>query len=792
MPRADGPATALTAPAHLADDPVAWVRARTRRVHPGPADGGRFVLYWAATALRADDNPALDAARLAAHRAGLPLLVYQGLTHRAWYASDRTHTFLLQCALHLGDALARRGIRHVLHLDAQPGAHRTPGALVTLGRDAAAIFVEDFPTGDLPRWQQRLAQATDRPMFAVDTACVLPMRAPGRAYLRAFAFREATAAARRVWCDTAPREDFAPRVAAWEGPIPFVPDVLRPEDIADTVARFAIDHGVGPVHDTPGGEPKARARWDRWRAAHLASYSARRTDAADPDGSSQMSAHLHFGTIAPWRMARDAVAQVGEAGAEKFCDELLTWRELAWTFCAHRPDHATVAALPDWARATLDATRDRRAVRPTLAAIAQGTTGDAFFDLCQRHLVAHGSLHNNARMTWGKTLAAWFADPAEGLRVLEALNHRWALDGRDPSSYGGILWAYGQFDRSQGDAAGGALGAVSVRSGAAHLARVGPKRYRGTVARSRGGIADVLVVGAGASGALAARVLADHGLSVCVLDKGRGPGGRMAARRVGDLRFDHGAHRFTLDPAPLARWREAWLDAGVIAPHPDGGFYCPAGAPALARHLLEGLDVHVGVTVTAVGAQAGRAVVRDASGARRADAVLLTAPTPQSLSLLDAGGLSLPPAMREALEGVRYHRAVVAMVRATAAPEPGAVVGRIVKQSDHTWCLHAHDAWAEAHHGDDDATVAAAMAAACPGAEVLDLKRWRYARPVEGTARPDVAVLSREPFVLIAGDAWAGDASVEEAGGVGAALLAGLAAAGRVLAVRSATAVPQP
>ena len=86
--RADGPATALTAPAHLADDPVAWVRARTRRVHPGPADGGRFVLYWAATALRADDNPALDAARLAAHRAGLPLLVYQGLTHRAWYASD--------------------------------------------------------------------------------------------------------------------------------------------------------------------------------------------------------------------------------------------------------------------------------------------------------------------------------------------------------------------------------------------------------------------------------------------------------------------------------------------------------------------------------------------------------------------------------------------------------------------------------------------------------------------------------------------------------------------------------
>ena len=27
------------------------------------------------------------------------------------------------------------------------------------------------------------------------------------------------------------------------------------------------------------------------------------------------------------------------------------------------------------------------------------------------------------------------------------LNHRYALDGRDPASYGGLLWCLGQFDR---------------------------------------------------------------------------------------------------------------------------------------------------------------------------------------------------------------------------------------------------------------------------------------------------------------------------------------------------------
>ena len=30
------------------------------------------------------------------------------------------------------------------------------------------------------------------------------------------------------------------------------------------------------------------------------------------------------------------------------------------------------------------------------------------------------------------------------------LNHKYALDGCDPSSYGGILWCFGQFDGPKG------------------------------------------------------------------------------------------------------------------------------------------------------------------------------------------------------------------------------------------------------------------------------------------------------------------------------------------------------
>ena len=41
----------------------------------------------------------------------------------------------------------------------------------------------------------------------------------------------------------------------------------------------------------------------------------------------------------------------------------------------------------------------------------------------------------------------WTPDAAACLRILEHLNNKYSLDGRDPSSYGGIHWTFGKFDR---------------------------------------------------------------------------------------------------------------------------------------------------------------------------------------------------------------------------------------------------------------------------------------------------------------------------------------------------------
>ena len=55
----------------------------------------------------------------------------------------------------------------------------------------------------------------------------------------------------------------------------------------------------------------------------------------------------------------------------------------------------------------------------------------------------------------------------------------------------------------------------------------------------------VLVIGAGIAGLVAAAEIQRAGWRVLVIDKGRGVGGRVASRRIGGATFDHGAQFIT-------------------------------------------------------------------------------------------------------------------------------------------------------------------------------------------------------------------------------------------------------
>jgi len=65
-------------------------------------------------------------------------------------------------------------------------------------------------------------------------------------------------------------------------------------------------------------------------------------------------------------------------------------------------------------------------------------------------LLATGKIHGYMRMLWGKKIIEWSASPQEAMTTMIRLHHRYALDGRNPNTYTGILWCFGKHDRAWG------------------------------------------------------------------------------------------------------------------------------------------------------------------------------------------------------------------------------------------------------------------------------------------------------------------------------------------------------
>ncbi|TVQ87898.1 MAG: FAD-binding protein [Chromatiaceae bacterium] len=651
-------------------------RLRVIAARPLPATGA-LVLYWMHHAVRGHENPALDLALQAAERLGLPLLIYQGLGGRHRFNADRHHAFILQGAREAHAELAARGLRAVFHLPADPTA---PAPLRQLVARAALVVTEDFPAPPFPAWTQALTRRTAAPVWTVDCACILPLALHQRRCDRAFEFRRQHAAAwparlARPW----PETRLCP--PAYDGPLGFTPVDLAQADLPALIAACAIDHAIAPVATTPGGASAGYARWERFRDQALRDYHRRRNDAADPDGVSRLSAYLHHGQVSPLRIAREA-AVVGGAGAEKFLDELLVWRELAHNFCHFTAAPEALTALPEWAQETLAAHADDARVRCyDLETLARAQTDDPLWNLAQRALLVHGELHNNLRMTWAKAILDWTPTPVAALATLIDLNHRYALDGSDPNSYGGLLWTLGLFDRPFTPERP-VSGRLRTRPSVVHAGRLDQAAYRRQVDRPAGGgpRLTIAVIGAGLAGLAAARTLQDHGHAVQVFEKARGRGGRAATRRLqpGGLAgvpqpVDHGAQYFTARDPRFRRRVLAWAERGTVAPWRghigtavDGAALARAAAAAvgasgqdhaerwvgrggmsgLARDLAQGLTLHLQTEVAPPRRAGGRWLLTDTAGVRLGsfDRVLITAPAPQAAELLGAAPRLAAPA----------------------------------------------------------------------------------------------------------------------------------------------------
>ncbi|HSJ78067.1 MAG TPA: FAD-dependent oxidoreductase [Erythrobacter sp.] len=116
------------------------------------------------------------------------------------------------------------------------------------------------------------------------------------------------------------------------------------------------------------------------------------------------------------------------------------------------------------------------------------------------------------------------------------------------------------------------------------------------------GHADILIIGGGMAGLSAATALAAERQRIILLAKGRGPGGRMAARRAElagkTVSFDHGAQYFTARDPAFREAVAAWEAAGVAARWPAAGDEAWVGTPGMnapIRAMAHPLDVRWGM-----------------------------------------------------------------------------------------------------------------------------------------------------------------------------------------------------
>jgi deoxyribodipyrimidine photo-lyase len=371
------------------------------------------------------------------------VLVYHGLREDYPYASDRLHRFILGASRDVAIGCKTRGLACVQFVDRE--AKREKGLVYRLAAQSAAVVLEDQPAF-VAQWQaERVASRTGVQVLAVNAACLVPPAALDQGVGTTAAFRRRHEKARDTWSAWCDEEAL---IAPYDGPLAYEPDrlgSLSDHDLDDLVASLSIDHALPPSAMLPGSRAEVVQRLRRLTEEVLPAYAKVRNNASRAEGASTLSPYLHFGVVGPREiMAAIKAANASPEQTNKFADELLTWRE--WFHYKARTMRVpeSYARIPNWARGQLEAhASDARPEIETLEALLHGETRDETWNACQKQYLIDGWMHNNLRMYWAKRLIAMTPDPRTGWATACYLNDRLSLDGRDPSTYGNLAWAWG-------------------------------------------------------------------------------------------------------------------------------------------------------------------------------------------------------------------------------------------------------------------------------------------------------------------------------------------------------------
>ena len=322
--------------------------------------------------LRVRDQAALATAAREAERV-VPLFVLDDELLRRGCGSPNRLAFLLDCLHDLDRSLRERGARLVLRRG-DPVAEALRAAAEC---GAGAIHLSDDCSAHARGRRERLEREGRRAGVRIESHPGVTVVEPGALLPAGGDHYRVFTPYWRVWSGhPRPAKHNAPRRLA-----------LPPGIRAGRIPALQRLTGDRPSPELPrGGEAAARDRLERWLRGGLARYAESHDDLASADGTSHLSADLHFGCLAPAAvLARVERRPGGEPFARQLC-----WRDF---------HHQVLAARPDIPHADYRGRGDRWRRSGRLAeAWREGRTGYPIVDAGMRQLAREGFMHNRARM----------------------------------------------------------------------------------------------------------------------------------------------------------------------------------------------------------------------------------------------------------------------------------------------------------------------------------------------------------------------------------------------------------
>jgi deoxyribodipyrimidine photo-lyase len=448
-----------------------------------------YVLYWMLCHRRCQDNQVLQRAVQHCCTLRKPLLILDALRLDYPWASRRSHRFVLDGMASVahdvalwnslrakdlaeaGDGIA--GVMHYPFVELESGAGR--GLFAALAARAAVVVADDAFHFFFPRAIQAALRDSGVRFELVDDHGVMPLSLAQRAFPLARMWR-------RYFQSNASSFLFEQALQEPLAELPSLPGPKLDERIIRRWPARSLAQLEGPelLRSLPllGPEPVAQQGGEHAAlqqlfafVGHKLSRYAEDSGHPDLDGCSALSSYLHFGQLSSRRVLREVLREASyqrpsvwpvargqregwwgtTPSVEAFLEQLIVWRELGYNQARFDPSGWTgYASIPTWAQRTLELHRGDPRELLTLEQLREARSPDPLWNACQRQLLREGRIHNALRMLWGKRFLEWTPSAQDALVWMEELNNLYALDGRDPNSYSGLLWVLGKFDRAWG------------------------------------------------------------------------------------------------------------------------------------------------------------------------------------------------------------------------------------------------------------------------------------------------------------------------------------------------------